>query len=52
MNERIDLCRPCAEKMKETHILKVVRREVDLKITCAHCGKRKYGAGYEATPKK
>lgn len=48
----IELCKPCAVKMRETHVLKVVRREVDMKITCDCCGKRKYGAGYEATPKK
>lgn len=52
MPETVELCRPCAESMKKTHVIKVVRREADMKITCACCGKRRYGAVYEATPKK
>lgn len=47
-----DLCQKCAEIMKEGYILKRIRGGVDNKVTCAQCGKRRYGATYELTKKE
>ena len=50
----MDLCRPCAELMREGYELKKTKGCVDNKITCAGCGKRRYGATCEILrkPKK
>lgn len=49
---RYDLCGACAAKLNESYKLKVLERQADNKITCAHCRKRRYGAKYELLPKK
>lgn len=41
-----DLCGACAEMLREGYDLKRVAGGVDNKITCAHCGRRRYGATY------
>lgn len=48
---RYDLCGACAAKMKESYKLKELERPADNKITCAHCGRRRYGGKYELLPK-
>lgn len=48
----MDLCRPCAELMREGYELKKTKGGVNNKITCAGCGKRRYGSTYEAVPKR
>lgn len=45
----MDLCRPCAEKMRDIYMLVEIRSGVDNKITCARCEKKRYGSTYEVT---
>lgn len=45
--ERLELCKPCAvEKSRQGVRLKTVSGRTD-KITCAVCGRRRYGRTYE-----
>lgn len=46
MDKTKDLCGACAEMLREGYDLKRVAGGVDNKITCAHCGRRRYGATY------
>lgn len=46
-----ELCGKCAEQLKSGYELRRVAGGVDNKITCAHCGKRRYGASYELEKK-
>lgn len=48
---KIDLCFPCAKALESVYDLKKVREPVDTKISCAECGRRRYGATYEAVKK-
>ena len=43
----LDLCKPCAVIRGMSQKLKQVHYGVDNKITCADCGRRRYGATYE-----
>jgi len=43
----VDLCKPCAVIRGMSQKLKQVHYGVDNKITCADCGRRRYGATYE-----
>lgn len=52
MIKQIDLCVPCAATLKEGHTLTRIGGGVNNKITCAHCGKRRYGDTYEMVAKK
>jgi len=45
-----DLCKPCAVAMAQAHSLKRQSGKAD-KITCASCGRRRYGLTYEVTKK-
>lgn len=51
MNEKMDLCVPCAAKLKEKFNVKKVHENVDVKITCAQCRRRRYGATYGVSEK-
>lgn len=51
MNE-LELCVPCAEKLKEGYDVKKIRSGVGQKVTCAGCGKRRYGGVYEVKGKE
>ncbi len=44
---KADLCRECLELYKESFICKQLPAPVDNKITCSHCGRRRFGATYE-----
>jgi len=45
-----ELCLPCAIKLADTEdVKKVAYRK--WKITCAECGRRRYGAEYSVEPK-
>lgn len=44
---KADLCRECLELYKESFICKRLPAPVDNKITCSHCGRRRFGATYE-----
>lgn len=50
MSEK-NLCKPCAEKLKESYKVKMVKAGKNIKITCAECGRRRYGATYETEAK-
>lgn len=41
-----ELCVPCAIKLAETKDVKLAAHHRD-KITCAECGRRRYGNEYE-----
>ena len=46
--ERLDLCKPCAvEKSRQGVRLKTVSGRTE-QITCAACGRRRFGRTYEA----
>lgn len=46
MSEPKDLCGRCAAMLQEGYDLKRVGGGVDHKVTCSHCGRRRYGATY------
>ena len=52
MKKTADLCGACIDKMAEGYILARIAGGVNNKITCACCGRRRYGATSELTPKK
>lgn len=52
MNKKHDLCGACAEQLKEGYSLKKISGGVSNKVTCSHCGKRRYGATYELARKE
>lgn len=52
MKKTADLCGGCIDKMAEGYILTRIAGGVNNKITCACCGKRRYGATYEMVAKK
>ncbi len=52
MKKKVDLCVPCAALLGEGFTLTKIAGGVNNKITCAHCGKRRYGDTYEMTKKK
>lgn len=43
MTEPKDLCGRCAAMLQEGYDLKRVGGGVDHKVTCSHCGRRRYG---------
>ncbi len=44
------MCVPCAEGAKDSYSLKMQLGRTE-KITCAICGKRRYGSAYEVRRK-
>ena len=44
------MCRPCAEGAKESYEVKELLGRSE-KITCAVCGRRRYGSRYEVARK-
>lgn len=48
----IELCDSCAVALEEGYILTRIACRVDNKIICACCCRRRYGATYEATPRR
>ncbi len=46
---KLDLCGQCAALIADAYEL---RRVSGGKVTCAHCGRRRYGGTYEAVPKR
>lgn len=52
MKKTVDLCVPCAALLKGGYSLTWIGGGVDNKITCSHCGKRRYGGTYEMVAKK
>lgn len=52
MEREVDLCIECSVRLGEAYCLTRIAGGVDNKISCAHCGRRRYGATYEMAPKK
>ncbi len=48
---KMDLCGQCAALMADTYDLRKVAGGADNKVTCANCGRKRYGGTYEITPK-
>lgn len=47
-----ELCTPCAMALTEKRSVQFISRGTDQKITCAKCGRRRYGGIYEVRWKK
>lgn len=47
-----DLCGACAAKLGTAYSVRKIAGGVDHKVTCAECGRRRYGGTYEIAPKK
>ena len=45
-----EMCIPCAAELAATMNVKKITQNKD-KITCAECGRRRYGAKYEVSQK-
>lgn len=52
MKKKLDLCVPCATKLGTAYTVRKVAGGVDKKVTCAECGRRRYGGTYEVTSGK
>lgn len=48
----VDLCGACAAKLGTAYSVRKIAGGVDHKVTCAECGRRRYGGTYEVAPKK
>lgn len=46
MKKELELCYPCAEKMSCVYNITLIQHRIDQKITCAECGKRRFGDVY------
>ncbi len=47
----LDLCGVCAAKLATAYAIRKVAGGVDRKVTCAECGRRRYGGTYEVVLK-
>ena len=52
MEKQAELCVPCAMLMQENYALRKTEGGRDHKVTCARCGKRRFGAKYEIRGKR
>ena len=50
--QRMELCGRCVELMRTRHMVKLVHRPINHKITCEQCKLRKYGGTYDVEPKR
>ncbi len=50
--KQMELCVPCAEKMREGYSLRTVQAGANQKVTCCGCGRRRYGAVYQVERKE
>lgn len=48
----LDLCGICAAKLGEVYTVRKIASGINKKITCAECGRRRYGATYEVRKKE
>lgn len=46
---KLDICGTCLAAVREAYNIKLLTRGVGNKITCAKCGRRRYGGTYEVT---
>ena len=42
-----NLCTPCAMELTEKRSVQLISRGADQKVTCDHCGRRRFGGTYE-----
>ncbi len=49
---KMDLCGRCAALMSNTYDLRKVAGGADNKVTCANCGRRRYGGTCETAAKR
>ncbi len=52
MKFKRQLCRPCAEAMRETHNVEQVEFGRDTKVDCYRCKRHKFGHMYTVEKKK
>jgi hypothetical protein len=50
--QRMELCGRCAERMRDRHIVRLVHRGINAKITCENCKLMRYGGTYDVEPKR
>ncbi len=50
--KQMTLCGACAAKLGTAYSVRKIAGGVDHKVTCAHCGCRRYGGTYEVAKKK
>lgn len=51
MKKTLDLCGICYAEMMGRYSMRRLSSPVNMKVTCAQCGRRRYGATYEAEEK-
>lgn len=49
--KEIDLCGPCAAKLEDGWKLTKLPKPSNNKVTCGHCGRRRYGGTYRVEKK-
>ena len=50
--KQLDLCGVCAAKLGTAYSVRKIAGGVGHKVTCAECGRRRYGGTYEVGSKK
>ena len=50
--QQMNLCGRCVELLRDRHIVRVVNRPINHKITCDVCRRRRYGGTYDVEPLK
>ena len=50
--QRMELCGRCVEAMRQKHLVRLVNRPINYKITCERCKLRRHGGTYDVEPKK
>lgn len=50
--QRMELCGRCVEALRKKHLVRLVNRPINHKITCEVCNLRRYGGTYDVEPKK
>ncbi len=50
--KKMELCGKCAALMADAYELRKVAGGADNKVTCANCGRRRYGGTYETAAKR
>lgn len=52
MKKQLELCTPCSIKLGTVYSVRKIAGGVDHKVTCAECGRRRYGGIYEVETKR
>lgn len=51
MEKTMELCGACEAKLEEAYSLKRIAGGINNKITCANCGRRRYGGTFSVKKK-